>query len=89
MGIPPTSKQWPEGYAFLIRELELAATFLLIARDARASEKARRNRRHARLAYESVQRFRSHVQLTEAAWESIELRLEDLRSSLVQLGELF
>jgi len=43
MGIPPTSTQWPEGYAFLMTELELAGTFLLIAQDARGEEKARRN----------------------------------------------
>jgi hypothetical protein len=54
----PLASDWRRvGAEFIIVDLELAFTFLEIARTSRVSETVRRNRANARTAYDGILRF--------------------------------
>ena len=78
------------GAAFLLTDLDLAFTFLDVARTTKSSEIAARNQRNARAAYDAVLRFlpKSH-DLTRAERRSVEDKLGRLKLVLEDWGETF
>lgn len=77
------------GLDFLRTEISTGMTFARIARDAQPFEigKAERNLRNARLAYNTVLKFRGRVRLSPAAIKTLESELAQLRLTLKELGE--
>lgn len=77
------------GLSFLLTEISSGLSFARIAREASPDDsgKTERNRRNARTAYETVLKFRNRVRLSDSASKKLETHLEELRSSLRQLGE--
>ena len=71
---------------FLFTELDVAFTFLELARTAHGSETARRNNNHARVAYETVIGFIPRLNLTEAELQAIQVKLGMLRQRLCAAG---
>lgn len=66
---------------FLTNEVELALTFALIASQAKAdSEKRRRNRANARLAYDTLVRYRLHLPTTDDFRQKFRRLQQQLRS---------
>ena len=79
------------GAEFIIADLELAFTFLKIARTSSVTETVRRNQRNARTAYHAVLQFlpRCLPALSAAERQTIEDNLRKLKHRLEQLGECF
>jgi hypothetical protein len=77
------------GLDFLRTEISSGMTFARMAREAEPFEigKVERNRRNARLAYETVLRFRPRVRLSKEAVKTLESELAQLRLTLKELGE--
>jgi hypothetical protein len=85
----PRVRDWRRaGAEFIITDLELAFTFLEIARTSLVVETARRNQENARKAYDAVLRFwpRCLPALSAAERQTLEDNLRKLRNRLVQLG---
>lgn len=77
------------GAAFLITELDTGLTFAGIAAQAQSDEgKAKRNRRNARKAYDTVLHFLATSVLTSAEDTLVRRKREQLRKALVLLGEV-
>lgn len=72
-------------------DLQLAFTFLGIARTSWVIETSRRNQKNARTAYDAVLRFlpRSLPALSAIERQAIENKLGELKNRLEQLGENF
>ena len=77
------------GLDFLRTEISSGMTFAQLAREAQPFEigKAERNRRNARLAYDTVLRFRGRVRMSKEATRTLESELARLRLTLKELGE--
>lgn len=77
------------GADFIIADLELALTFLEIARTSSVNETVRRNQKNARTAYRAVLRFlpRCFPALSAAERQAIEDNLLKLKNRLEPLGE--
>ncbi len=73
---------------FLRTELKLGMTFAGIAHqsDTRADKK-QRNQENARKAYDTVMRNIGDTTLTREEGEDLDLRLAELKTSLLALGE--
>ena len=73
---------------FLLTDLD---TGIMLARSAIGarlnSPRQKRNTRNARLAYETVLRFRSKVKITDVVNDALDKKLGRLRSMLKRLGE--
>ena len=75
---------------FLRTDLETGIMLAQIAATSKdSSERQKRNTRHARLAYDTVMRFRYQVQLSTDAVRVIDAKLAQLRLMLEMLGESF
>jgi hypothetical protein len=81
----PQAGNWRRACAeFIMADLELAFTFLDIARTSGVTETGRRNRQNARIAHDTVLRFlpRSLPALSAAERRAIENRLRELKKRL-------
>lgn len=89
--VPPVGDWRRVGAEFIIADLELAFTFLKIARTSSVTETVRRNQRNARTAYHAVLRFlpRCLPALSAAERQTIEDNLRKLKHRLEKLGECF
>jgi hypothetical protein len=76
---------------FIMVDLELAFTFLDIARTAGVTKTGRRNQKNARTAYDAVLRYlpRCLPALSAVERQAIGNKLEELKKGLEQLGENF
>ncbi len=81
---------WIRGVEFILVELDLGLTFSNIALSfsKKSSERGLRNKRNARMAYDSVMRFLPLLRLTKIESETIEQKCTLLRSRLLKLGEV-
>ena len=79
------------GAEFILADLDLAFTFLDIASTSQVADTACRNQENARAAYDMVLRFlpRSIAALSAAELQTVQDKLEVLRSRLELLGEEF
>jgi uncharacterized protein YlxW (UPF0749 family) len=76
------------GFGFLITEVQTGLTFASIALSAGDDlNKLTRNSENAKLAYDTVLRFRDRVQMNQQAAAQLEAELEKLRVDLRQSGE--
>jgi|HubBroStandDraft_6_1064221.scaffolds.fasta_scaffold1496752_1 hypothetical protein len=88
----PQASNWRRASAgFIMTDLELAFTFLGIARTSLVAENCRRNQKNARTAYDAVLRFlpTSLPALSAAERKAIENKLVKLKDCLERLGEDF
>jgi hypothetical protein len=74
---------------FIKTDLDVALTLAEIARQTPDSEKAARNQRNARKAYDAVLWYIGRAILTNFEQEYFIRKLASLKSSLVILGESF
>jgi len=74
---------------FLKIDLQTALTFLNSARNTTDFDRQKRNREAARRAYDTVARLMERVNLNERDARTIVVGLEQLRSELQELGEVF
>jgi len=90
-GAPQVGDWRRVGAEFIIADLELAFTFLTIARTSWVTETVRRNQKNARTAYNAVLRFlpRCLPALSAAERQAIQNNLRELKNRLEQLGEYF
>jgi hypothetical protein len=85
----PQAGDWRRaGAEFIVADLELAFTFLEIARTSLVTETVRRNQKNARAAYNAVLRFlpRCLPALSAAERQAVEDNLRKLENSLEELG---
>jgi hypothetical protein len=85
----PQAGNWTRACAqFIMADLELAFTFLDIARTLGLTAAGRRNQKNARTAYDAVLRFlpRSLPALSAAERQAIEKKLSELKKRLEQLA---
>jgi len=85
----PQALNWRRACAeFIMVDLELAFTFLDMARTLGLTAAGRRNQENARSAYDAVLRFlpRSLPALSAAERQTVEKKLRDLKERLEQLG---
>lgn len=75
------------GLMFLHSELQLAETFLRIAKQASAPEKRERNVHNAHIAYDSVRRYYRKKLVTKQTAKKIDRRIAAIREALQRLGE--
>ena len=88
----PQAGNWRRVRAeFIMTDLELAFTFLDIARTSGVTETGRRNQKNARTAYDAMLRLlpQSLPALSTAERQAIENKLGELKNRLEQLGENF
>jgi len=76
-------------FDFLKTELHTGMTLAGIAKDAEDPEKASRNRKNARLAYDTVVKTRPKAILSPTQEEEVSNGLQQLRKVLEKLGEHF
>lgn len=69
-------------------ELDTGLTMAQIALDASHAEKTERNRTNARKAYDSLLHFIPRTQLEPEIADEIDVKLEQLRLKLHELGEV-
>ena len=84
--------KWRRGGAeFIMTDLEVAFTFLDVARTSGIPATARRNQKNARSAYDAILRFlpRSLPAFSAAERKDMENKLGELKRRLEQLGENF
>ena len=75
---------------FLMTDLNTGIMLARVAMGAKQdSPRQTRNTRNARLAYETVLRFRKKIQATSAVKDMLDEKLGRLRSMLEALGESF
>jgi hypothetical protein len=77
------------GLDFLKAELDTGFTLADIALESEDPDKIGRNRKNARLAYDTVVRTKERVLLTEEQLQSVLRSLKQLRKKLQKLGEEF
>jgi hypothetical protein len=79
------------GAEFIMADIELAFTFLEVARTSREPGTAVRNRKNARRAYETVVRLlpRSVGGFSVPEQMALHRKLEELKSRLKHLGDSF
>lgn len=77
------------GFEFLKAELATCNTLSDIALETDHPDKRQRNRKNARLAYDTVVRNQPRVLLTEEQTHYVSRTLLNLRKKLEQLGEPF
>jgi hypothetical protein len=85
----PQAGNWRRACAeFIMVDIELAFTFLDIARTSGVTEAGQRNQKNARSAYDAVLRFlpRSLPALSAAERQATENKLRELKKRLGQLG---
>ena len=72
-------------------DLEVAFTFLEVARSSWITETSRRNQKNARTAYDAILQFlpRSLPALSASERQETEHKLGELKYRLEQLGECF
>jgi hypothetical protein len=70
---------------FILSELSLAITFCEIATSTRDSERAERNQRNARQAFESAMRYLAHASVTTQEGEQISEKMGKLRGLLAKI----
>ncbi len=85
-GVPDTREA---GFEFLRTELHTGLTLIQIALDTDHEEKSQRNRKNARLAYDTVQRTKDKVPLTIEHAREVAILLQQLRRKLEEAGEKF
>jgi hypothetical protein len=89
----PTIKRWPasrinrNGVNFLLIDSQIALTFSAIALGARDEEKRRRTTLTARRAYDTIQRLRKNVNLTDAEREKLDANVQRLEKELHKLSQ--
>ena len=90
-GVPQVGDWRRVGANFIITDLELAFTFLKIARTSSVPETVRRNQGNACTAYHAVLRFLPQClpALSAAERQTIEVNLRKLKNCLEQFGECF
>ena len=75
---------------FLMTDLNTGLMLARVATGAKEhSPRQTRNIRNARLAYETVLRFRRKIEATSAVKDALDEKLGELRSMLETLGESF
>ena len=74
---------------FINADLDAALTCVQIARQTLETEKALRNRRSARKAYDAVLQYMGSASLTRHQKESITRKMSNLKTFLHNLGETF
>lgn len=80
----------PEKLTFINAELHTAHTFCEIARQSSTNPtKRERNRKKARLAYDTILRYRGRTYITAEENKRIDVELARLRRELQNLGEEF
>lgn len=74
---------------FLFTDLSSGLTFAEVARSAQPgdTEKAERNRHNARVAYDTILRFRDRTSMLDAEKVRLAEGLDELRNVLRSLGE--
>lgn len=72
---------------FILTELDLTSTFCDVAISTMDKERASRNLKHARQAYESAARFLSSAKLTPAEACDVDERMHGLRAQLQELEQ--
>jgi len=79
------------GAEFIMVDVELAFTFLEVARTSTVPATAKRNQKNARAAYDSILRLlpRSMAAFSVAEQMALHRKLEELKSRLKHLGESF
>lgn len=78
------------GFHFFISDLDLAITLTRIASDSQEdSEKRGRNQANARQAYDTISRISARAVLNEEERQQVKEKLNQLRSALERLGEVF
>jgi hypothetical protein len=78
------------GFTFLITDLRLGMTFARIgSQSPQGSEKRTRNQANARRTYDSISRINDHASLDEKERREINGKLAQLRSALMDIGEVF
>ena len=79
------------GAEFIMVDVELAFTFLEVARTSTVPATAKRNQKNARTAYDSILRLlpRSIAAFSVAEQMALHRKLEELKSRLKHLGESF
>ena len=77
------------GRDFLQIDSEIGLTFSGIALAANDDEKRRRTTRSARKAYDSIERLRNGVELTDTEQAELDRNLLRLKRELQSLGETF
>jgi hypothetical protein len=86
--LPPNASPSANGeIEFLRAELLIGLTLCKIARESRNEDKAARNRRNARKAYDSVLHFMPNTPLSVPDSAEFESKLTELRTELHLLGE--
>ena len=79
------------GAEFIMSDIELAFTFLDVARTSLVADTRRRNQMNARTAYEAILRFlpRSLSAFSAAERQAMKGNVAELKNRLEQLGEIF
>jgi hypothetical protein len=77
------------GAEFLITDLDIALTFLDVAQTSTNQETIRRNREHARRAYDTVVHLMSKIEVDHPERQKIHERLAKLRVRLQAVGYRF
>jgi hypothetical protein len=70
-------------------DLDVALTFVHIARQTNERAKAMRNQQNARKAYDAVSYYLGTASLSRFEHENIMRKLAILKSALLSMGELF
>ena len=78
------------GFDFFISDLDLAMTLARIASDSQEdSEKRERNQANARQAYDTISRISARAVLSDKERQEVKEKLNQLKSALERLGEVF
>ena len=74
---------------FLKLDVQTALTFLFTVRSSEDETRRVRNRKAARRAYDTVVKLMKRVKLSEEDTRKLQVGLEQLRSELEEVGEVF
>ena len=86
---PTVTVDATNGFRFLMNEAESGLLFADIALKAGCTpQKSRDCVRHAKIAYQTIIRFRDRANLTEKSASEVEARVGRLRTALQSLGEI-
>ena len=77
------------GVAFLLTDLDLALTFMEVARVSRIEETVLRNHANARIAYDTVLRLLTQLEPNAAQLLVIDAKLALLKAQLQAVGQQF
>lgn len=73
----------------LLTDADAALTFVQVAEGTRSEERAKHAIRNARRAYDVISEKRPQFRFSKHAAETLETKLQNLRSRLLLLGEAF